>query len=139
MAKLVETWRGVAYPWFCDTMGHMNTQFYQMMFDGASFHFLSMMGSYSELAKRKIGWADVRYTTEYKHEVPAGSLLIVRSHLVRMGTKSVEFVHEMRNVETDALHSTCAGVSVLFDLAARKAMALEDAISARCAVLLGGG
>lgn len=136
MAKVVETWRGVAYPWFCDSMGHMNTQFYQMMFDGATFHFLSLMASYRALAEEKRGWADVRYTTEYKHEVPAGALLILRSHLVRVGTKSVEFMHEMANVETDTLHATCVGVSVLFDLAARKALALDEAIRARCAALL---
>ncbi|MFO0996205.1 MAG: acyl-CoA thioesterase [Alphaproteobacteria bacterium] len=138
MAKVVETWRGVAYPWFCDSLGHMNTQFYQMMFDGATFHFLSLIASYNALAGQQRSWADVRYTTEYKHEIRAGALLIVRSHLVRVGTKSVEFMHTMSNAETDALHATCSGVSVLFDLAARKALALDEAMRARGAALLEG-
>jgi hypothetical protein len=41
--KLVETYRGVAYPWQCDAMGHMNTQFYSALYDGAGFHFLAML------------------------------------------------------------------------------------------------
>ena len=51
MAKAVETYRGVAYPWHCDSMGHMNTQFYSALYDGASFHFLSMLAPYNELQK----------------------------------------------------------------------------------------
>ena len=35
MAGPLETYRGVAYPWLCDSMGHMNTQFYAAMYDSA--------------------------------------------------------------------------------------------------------
>ena len=51
----VETYRGVAYPWNCDSMGHMNTQFYAALYDGASFHFLSMLAPYNELKARGLG------------------------------------------------------------------------------------
>ena len=37
MTTLIETYRGVAYPWHCNSMGHMNTQFYAALYDGASF------------------------------------------------------------------------------------------------------
>ena len=40
MADGIETWRGMAHPWNCDTMGHMNTRFYAAIYDDASFHFL---------------------------------------------------------------------------------------------------
>ncbi len=91
MAKAVETYRGVAYPWHCDSMGHMNTQFYSALYDGASFHFLSLLAPYNELQKAGMGWADVRQLIEYKHEVPAGALLLVRTTLKRIGNKSVEY------------------------------------------------
>ena len=98
MAKAIETYRGVAYPWHCDSMGHMNTQFYSALYDGASFHFLSLLAPYNELQKAGMGWADVRQLIEYKHEVPAGALLLVRTTLKRVGNKSVEYLHELRNV-----------------------------------------
>jgi acyl-CoA thioester hydrolase len=138
MLKSVETWRAVAYPWNCDSMGHMNTQFYAAAYDGASFHFLSMLAPYSQLAKRQMGFADIRQLIEYKHEVRAGSLLVIRTMLTRLGKSSVEFVHEMRNVETDDLHSTCAMTSVLFDTAARKSAPLEDWIRERAKALTDG-
>ena len=135
MAQPVETYRGVAYPWNCDSMGHMNTQFYAALYDGASFHFLSMLAPYGELKKSGLGWADVRQLIEYKYEVPSGSLLIVRTTLKRLGNKSVEYRHELRNTETDLLHSTSEQVTVLFDLTERAAAPLNEAIRRRAAAL----
>lgn len=136
MSGPVETYRGVAYPWLCDSMGHMNTQFYCALYDGASFHFLSRIASYAELTPRRLGWADVRQTIEYKEEVRAGALLVVATRLVRLGASSVSYLHEMRNVETGALHSTSENVTVLFDLEARKAAPLDAAARERAAALL---
>jgi acyl-CoA thioester hydrolase len=131
MAPSVETYRSVAYPWNCDSMGHMNTQFYAAIYDGASFHFLSMLAPYNELKKVGLGWADVRQTIEYKHEVPSGSLLVVRSTLKRLGNKSVEYLHELCNVETGDLHSTSEQITVLFDLNKRASAPLDEAIRRR--------
>ncbi|MDQ7251132.1 acyl-CoA thioesterase [Dongia sedimenti] len=135
MAGAVETYRGVAYPWNCDSMGHMNTQFYAALYDGASFHFLSMLAPYNELKVRGLGWADVRQTIEYKHEVRAGALLVVRTVLRRLGNKSVEYRHEIHNAETDDLHSSSDQVTVLFDLNARAAAPLTEEIRRRGASL----
>lgn len=135
MATPTETYRGVAYPWHCDSMGHMNTQFYAALYDGASFHFLSLLAPYGELEQSGRGWADVRQLIEYKKEIRAGSLLVVRTSLKRLGTKSVEYLHELRNAETDVLHSTSEQITVLFDLAKRAASPLDDAIRRRGAAL----
>ena len=135
MAQPIDTYRGVAYPWNCDSMGHMNTQFYAALYDGASFHFLSMLAPYGELKKSGLGWADVRQLIEYKHEIPSGSLLVVRTTLKRLGNKSVEYLHELRNAESDMLHSTSEQVTVLFDLNKRAAAPLDEAIRQRGAAL----
>jgi acyl-CoA thioester hydrolase len=135
MAKPIETYRGVAYPWNCDSMGHMNTQFYAALYDGASFHFLSLLAPYGELKELGLGWADVRQLIEYKHEIAAGGLLVVRTALKRLGNKSVEYRHELRDAETDQLHSTSEQVTVLFDLNKRAAISLDETI--RRAVALG--
>jgi acyl-CoA thioester hydrolase len=90
-----------------------------------------MLEPYNELKKAGMGWADDRQLIEYKHEVPAGALLVVRTTLKRLGNKSVEYRHELRNAESDVLHSTSEQVTVLFDLNKRAAAALDDAIRAR--------
>jgi acyl-CoA thioester hydrolase len=135
MTKLIETYRGVAYPWHCDSMGHMNTQFYSALYDGASFHFLSRLAPYSELEPLGLGWADVKQVIEYKHEIRSGSLLIVHTSITRTGNKSVEYRHHLSNVETDELHSTSDQVTVLFDLKERRAALLSELIRQRTAEL----
>jgi acyl-CoA thioester hydrolase len=132
MAVEIETYRNTIYPWQCDNMGHMNTQFYCGIFDAASFHMLSRLGPYAELEPLGQGWADVKQTIEYKHETRAGALVHVKSELLRAGGKSVAFRHDMLNSETGALHATSQNITVLFDLKARKAVPLSDAIRARC-------
>jgi len=127
----LETHRGVVYPWLCDSMGHMNTQFYAAMYDQATFHLLSALAPYATLEASGRGWADVRQLIEYKHEARSGALVVIRSSLQRLGGKSVGFLHEMRNLETDVLHSTSEQVTVLFDLKARKAAELDEAIRER--------
>jgi hypothetical protein len=87
-----------------------------------------MLGPNAELAPAGLGWADVRQLIEYKHEVTAGALLLVRTMLTRLGTKSVEYRHEIRNAETDRLHSSSEQVTVLFDLKRRQAAPLDEAI-----------
>ena len=132
----IETYRNAIYPWQCDSMGHMNTQFYCGIFDAASFHMLSRLGPYAELEPLGQGWADVKQTIEYKHEMRAGALVHVKSVLLKAGNKSVEFRHSMLNSETGVLHATSENITVLFDLKARKALPLSDAIRARCRELL---
>lgn len=136
MAKAVETWRGVAYPWNCDSMGHFNTQFYVAAFDGATVHFLHMLRSVKALEAEGLGWADVRQNIEYKHEIQAGTPLYVRTVPVRLGNKSVEFLHELRSAGDDVLRATAAMTTAFFDLKARKALAIPDAIRAKAQTLL---
>jgi acyl-CoA thioester hydrolase len=134
----IETYRGVAYPWLCDGMGHVNVQFYGTLYDGASWHFLSKVAPAAELGPNGLGWADVRQLIEYKREVQSGTLLVVRTRLVRLGTKSVEYAHGLHDAEDGVLYSTNATVTVLFDLEARRAAPLTEAMRARCTKLLAG-
>jgi acyl-CoA thioester hydrolase len=135
MADGIETWRGVAHPWNCDTMGHMNTRFYAAIYDDASFQFLARLAPSGALRQSGLGWADVRQLIEYKHEVASGALLLVRTALKRLGRTSVEYRHELRDAESDRLHSSSDQVTVLFDLAARAAAPLDEAMRQRGAAL----
>lgn len=126
MALSLETFRGVAYPWFCDSMGHMNTQHYCAMFDTATFHYLASLGGFGKLKSSGLGWADRKQTITYEHELLAGELVIVRTSPVRIGRTSISYMHVMQNAETDALHASCENVTVLFDLNKREAVPLTE-------------
>jgi acyl-CoA thioester hydrolase len=124
----VETFRGVVYPWQCDGMGHMNTQFYSALYDGATLHFLTLLCPRAELKKLNFGWADVQQLIKYEKELIAGDLPVVRTHLIRLGNKSIEYRHQLCDAETGIVHSTSEQVTVLFDLERRASAPLSDLI-----------
>lgn len=127
----LETFRGAVYPWHCDTMGHMTTQFYASFYDSATLHFLASLCPGSERKAAGLGWADVRQLIEYSKETLVGDLLVIRTTLIRFGVKSIEYRHALVNVETGDLHATSTQVTVLFDLVQRRAVPLTEPIRAR--------
>jgi acyl-CoA thioester hydrolase len=137
MATWIDTGRAVAHPWLCDQMGHLNSRYYAAIFDDASFHFLGRIAPRAEQAAARRGWADVRVTIEFRHEVALGAVLAVRSCLVKLGTKSVTYRQELRDAETGELHATAEAVTVLFDLERRVAIAIDGEARARAQALLG--
>jgi acyl-CoA thioester hydrolase len=138
MARTIETFRGVVYPWFCDFMGHMNTQFYCTLFDGATLHFLAEVAKRSELQAIECGWVDLRQVIEYKHEVRSGELLLIRTQMTKVGNSSLGFLHEMRDTETETLRATSEHVVALFSLTARKSTPLHPEARQRATDLLNG-
>lgn len=140
MPETIETFRGVAHPWLCDAFGHLNTRNYVAMFDDASFHFFSALGaSMIELREQRRGWADVRAELEFEAEVPLGHLVIVRTGVVRVGRTSLTYRHEMRGADEDRLHASMQTVTVHFDLEARRAVPLPEALRERAQRLLDAG
>jgi acyl-CoA thioesterase FadM len=55
--------------------------------------------------------------------------------LTRVGTKAIEYHHELYNTESGALHATADVVTVLFDQTARKALPVDEAIRERARAL----
>lgn len=137
MSGYIETYRGVAYPWLCDMMGHLTTQYYLGMFDQASWHlFLAMGFSPDTIAKTQLGWVDVKNVIEYKREVPMGGLVRIESGVTRVGTKSIEAFHVMRNAADGQTHATLLAVTVYFDLKARTGLPLPADLREKARSLL---
>ena len=122
MAKYVETYRGVIYPWQCDQMGHLNVQHYVGLYDQAACHLFAAMGhTPSYMAETNMGYADVRNVIEYRAELRAGALVRMESRFLGIGTKSVRHEHRLVNADNGNLAATFEAVSVHFDMGARKA------------------
>ena len=119
------TFTGVAHPWLCDSMGHLNVRHYAAMFDDASFQLLGRVAGHDP-AHDSAGWADVRCEIDYRHETPAGTLLTIRSHVEKVGTSSLTYVHVMSGSLDGVVHAQARIVSVRFDLAARRKIELDQ-------------
>lgn len=128
------TFVGVAHPWMCDAMGHMNVRYYMAMFDDASFQLLGRLTGVEK--DKSLGWADVRHEIEYKHETAAGTLVTIRSHVTRIGRTSVTYRHILTGSLEGELHAEATTTSVRFDLTARKAIELDAGVRSRAEALL---
>jgi acyl-CoA thioester hydrolase len=131
MIELIETYRGVVYPWHCDHMGHMNVMWYVGKFDEATWSFFAMLGlTPSYFREHERGMAAVDQRIAYRHELHAGDVLVVRSGVLEVREKVIRFVHEMRNVETREVSSTTMLTGVHMDAATRTACPLPAGVVA---------
>src|SRR5262249_50809175 len=122
VAELIITYRGTIYPWQCDHMGHMNVMWYVGKFDEANWQLLASVGiSSTRLRQEGIGMVAVEQHIEYKRELVAGDLITIRSSVQEVREKSVLFVHEMANQETQELASRTVLTGVCIDMNTRKA------------------
>jgi acyl-CoA thioester hydrolase len=104
----------------CDPNGHLNTAQYTSLFDRATWLFLEHLGVMDGYGPdATMGWAEVRVTTEYKHELRVGNEVRLLSSLPKVGRTSVTVRHEMRRLSDDVLCATYEGVTVRFDLLKR--------------------
>ena len=119
------TYRGIVYPFQCDSMGHFTTQYYMAVFDAAAWHFLWEAGfDPGIISEKKIGWADVHHEIEYLKELREGELFYIESKPVKIGTKSITCQMEMKSIPTDEVCARLTATSVQFDLAKRCAIPL---------------
>ncbi|MCO6188071.1 thioesterase family protein [Rhizobium sp. L1K21] len=131
------TYKGVVSPQQCDVMGHMNVQHYIAAFDHASWHLVAAAGYRSAwLEERKLGWADRHYDVDFLDELPVGSLIEVRSKILKVGRTSLTLHHAMYNTETGGLCAEITIATILFDLVARKSAPLPQEMIDGAAKLL---
>jgi len=125
---MISVHKGVAHPWQCDIMGHMTTRFYTAMFDDSSYHFLHHLFDWNRAQSPdgRLGWVDVRHTTNFAAEVNSGDLVEVRAELLKVGGKSMTVAYEMINLGSGEVAANLESVVVLFDLEERCAVAIPD-------------
>ncbi len=137
MARYLDTFRGVVYPWHCDQMGHLNVQHYVGMYDQASVHLFAAFGlSHAHVRETNMGFADVRHVIEYKNELLAGSAVRMESRVTAVGNSSIRHEHRLLDIDTDEVAATFEAVSVYFDLGARKSAPLPQEFRDRAKALI---
>ena len=132
MPESLITYRGTVYPWHCDHMGHMNVMWYVGKFDEATWQLLAVVGlTAARLRQGGIGMVAVEQHIEYKRELLAGDLLTIYSSVQEVREKSLIFVHEMTNQETQELAARTTLTGVCIDTATRRGRPLPADIRER--------
>jgi acyl-CoA thioester hydrolase len=107
----------------------MNNMWYAGMFDQASWALLLQLGmppSYFRDNAR--GMATVEQVTTFKHELLAGELVEVRSHVVEIREKVLRLMNTMVIAETGMEAASQAVTAVHIDLKARKSCPIPPAL-----------
>ncbi len=126
MSEMVEVYRGVVYPWFCDQMGHMNAMYYVHMFEQGRTHLLARAGyKWEDGLSSNIGFADVKQEVEYTSERRSGNLIVIKGGVLRIGVASLTTYFEMKDSETNVLAAISTNILVRFDLNTRKSIELS--------------
>ena len=121
MNGLIETCRGVVYPWQCDHMGHMNVMWYVGKFDEATWNLFAAVGITPTLLRtQNRGMAAVQQNISYRRELNAGDVVMVHSALLEVRDKVLRFAHQMRDAASGEIAALCELTTVHIDTAARK-------------------
>ena len=137
MHESLITYRGTVYPWHCDHVGHMNVMWYVGKFDEATWQFFNVLGlSPSYLRSAKRGMAAVDQHISYFKELRAGDVVTVRTKLLDIKEKSIRFVHEMTNDESNEIAARTTLKGVHMDTDARKSCAFDESVWAKMSSML---
>lgn len=122
-----ETHRSLVFPWRCDHYGHFNARWYAHHFDDSGFHLFVMAGvDVAGLLANNIALVTAQTEINYRQEMTAGTLFVIRSGFSKIGSKSARSFHRLYNAETNELHATMEAVDVTFDVNTRKAIVIPD-------------
>ncbi len=134
---MIETYRGIVYPSQLDHMGHMNVQWYTSKFDEGTWHLFSLLGITNEYIKsQNRGMAALEQNIKYSAEGFAGDLLVVRSQLLEVNSKTLKFQHIMYNTETEKEMARSTLVAAHLDRVARRACEIPPQIVNQCNAMM---
>lgn len=123
------TYKGCVYPWHCDHVGHMNIMWYVGKFDEANWNLFAQLGMTPNFLRRENrGMAAVQQNIAYKRELLPGDIIEIRSRVLEFTEKSVHFIHEMTNAETNETAALCELTGVHMDRSARRAVAFSPRV-----------
>jgi acyl-CoA thioester hydrolase len=118
---LLTTLRGQVTEELCDSHGFMKTQNYMGRLSDSIPNLLAQTTGRSRDAGNA-GGAALEYRFVYHKPARAGDLLVVRSGMKSVGTKTYVWCHWMFDAETGECFATAEAVAVSLDLVERKAM-----------------
>lgn len=123
------TYRGTAYPWQCDHIGHLNVMYYVGKFDEATWNFFASIGmTPAYLRDGGRGMAALQQNIAYRRELLPGDIIEVRTRVAEIRDKVIRFVHTMRNAESGETAAECELTCVHLDRATRKSCPFPDAV-----------
>lgn len=132
MKDKICTYKGAVQTFECDSNRHMNVMYYINKFELAGRNMSMELGINKALLEpANLGIAVVEHLIQYKQEVFEDDIIHIYSQPQDYSNKVFTVFHELYNAEKDYLSATMIAKLVVFDMGARKSVALPEAIKKR--------
>ena len=119
-----ELWRGTAYPWECDHMGHMNVQFFAAKCCEAAGWLAHCIGLSPSVATREQrALVPAEDYVRYLREVRGGDILLVRGAVLAHTDSALEYALEVIDAASDEVCATSRVSAVLTDMRSGRPLA----------------
>ncbi len=116
----------------CDRFGHLNVRFYGHIFDDASWALWSMCQiSPDTFDEAGVHTVLARTETDFIKEIHPGRVVMVRSWFEQVGNKSVTYLQELVDQDTNTIHARQRAVEVFFDPKTRSSEVIPGSIRQR--------
>ncbi len=123
-----ETYRGIVSNADCDHLGHMNVARYFAAVGDGMFVFQAGFGLGVEDMRngRRLSFAVVHAESDFRAEILVGEVIVLKSLVLEIGSRSATFGHRLIKAETGVLAFESRFKCVLLSLATRKSAAVPD-------------
>ncbi len=126
---LLLTYRGALESWECDETGRVTPRFQIARFAECANQLFRNIGiSKPLLRSRNLGSAALDYTIEYRAPLQPGQAVDIRSGVLEVRGKVLRFFHHLIDSSHGGIATSIEVTAVFFDLAARKAVPIPEAV-----------
>jgi len=126
---LVTTFRGTVLPEHCDAHGYMLTSHYMGRISDAIPNLIAQTRG-EDRSNSSTGGAALEYRFVYRMPACQGDLLVLKSGLRSVSSKTYIWCHWLFDAESGACFATAEAVAVAMDLTTRKAIEIPSAMRA---------
>lgn len=129
--------RDAAKPWEIDHMGHLSFQFYVHRFSASSAQAMAAFGmTPAYVRERRRGMSTFEIDLQFRRELNAGDLIVVKTALVHIGNSSFRLLHKMFNARSGELAAVMSQFGVHLDMDLRRPTPFPDDIRERAQAIL---
>jgi acyl-CoA thioester hydrolase len=136
--NLLTTFRGTVLAEYCDSMGFMTPRHYMGRVSDAIPNLIAQTSG-QDRSESRTGGAALEYRFVYRDFAREGDLLVLKSGLKSVSSKTYVWCHWLFDAETGECFATAEAVAVAMDLGTRKAIEIPPDMRTRLEALVVDG
>lgn len=133
---MVATYEGEVLPILCDSQSRLTPRHFMGIVSDSIPNLLAQTRGDDRSQNTRVGGAALEYRFIYRSYPRSGDVLVLRSGLKEVSSKTYTWCHWLFNLETGKAVATAEAVAVALDLETRRAMSIPDDMRANLTTLI---